>query len=75
MIIVDRIEGKFAVCGTENGMIDIPIKFIKGKVRDGDVVVEKDGIYSVDEEATKRRSLEMKASVSSFLTGESMHHQ
>jgi hypothetical protein len=50
MIIVNRIAGKF----------DIPIKLIKGKVRDGVVLVERDGVYSVDEGATEKRSGQMK---------------
>jgi hypothetical protein len=59
MIIVDRIEGKFAVCETDKGMIDILSKRIRGKVRDGVVLAEKDGIYEVDEDATKRRADEI----------------
>jgi hypothetical protein len=55
MIIVDRIEGKVAVCETDSGMLNISLKLIKGKVRDGVVLVERDGAYRVDEQATKKR--------------------
>jgi hypothetical protein len=60
MIIVDRIEGKVAVCETDSGMLNISLKLIKGKVRDGVVLVEKDGAYVVDEETTKSRTDEMR---------------
>jgi len=55
MIIVDRVEGKFAVCEVDGAMKDIPVKLIRGKVRDGVFIVEKEGIYYVDEDATKAR--------------------
>jgi hypothetical protein len=61
MIIVDRIEGKFAICESDGRMIDVPLKLIKGKVRDGVVLVEHDGAYAVDEDATKRRTDEIKS--------------
>jgi hypothetical protein len=61
MIIVDRIEGKFAICESDGRMIDVPLKLIKGKVRDGVVLAEKEGIYYVDEDATKRRTDEIKS--------------
>ena len=68
MIIVDRIEGKVVVCETDSGMLNISLKIIKGKVRDGVVLAEKDGTYSVDEEATKKRSQQMKDSLGGLFT-------
>jgi hypothetical protein len=60
MIIVDRVEGKLAVCESDGRMMDVPIKLIRGKVRDGVVIVEGGGFYLVDEEATKKRENEVK---------------
>ncbi len=60
MIIVDRIEGKVAVCETDTGKLDIPVKLIRGKVRDGVVIVERNGTYVVDEQATEKRTAETK---------------
>jgi hypothetical protein len=60
MIIVDRVEGEYAVCETDSGMKNIRVKLIKGKVRDGVVLAEKGGIYYVDEDATKIRTDDMR---------------
>jgi len=58
MIAVDRIERKFAVCETDEGIVDMPVKLIRGKVRDGVVIMERDGSYAVDERATRERAKE-----------------
>ena len=60
MIVIDRIEGKFAVCESDGRITDIPIKLIRGKIRDGVVLVERGGVYAVDEQATEKRTAEMK---------------
>ena len=60
MIVVDRVEGKFAVCETENGMRNIPIHLIKGNIRDAAILKEEEGLFSVDEEATKLRAAQIR---------------
>ena len=69
MIIVDRIEGKVAVCEIDGRLINIPIKLIRGKLRDGVILAEKDGAYVVDEETTKKTSQEIKDSISGLFDG------
>lgn len=56
-MIVDRIEGQLAVVEVSKGkMIDVPISAIRGRVRDGAVLVKgDDGSYVVDETETARR--------------------
>lgn len=56
MRIVDLIVAKLAVCETDKGMIELPIKFIRGKVRDKAALVEKDGFYYVDEDVKEART-------------------
>ena len=53
--ILDRFEENFAVLEKkEGGTIDIDVSLLKyAKV--GDVIAEENGIYFVDEEATKER--------------------
>lgn len=56
-IIIDRIEGKFAVCETGGDMVNIRLSLIEGKAREGDVLVPlsgdgKTGKFTVDREAT-----------------------
>jgi len=59
MIIVDRIENGIAVCEIDGVMRDIPVADIKGRVREGDVLVESgDGSYlTADSAATEERRI------------------
>ena len=41
-------------------MLDIPAKLILGRVRDGAVLVEREGVYTVDEQATEKRAAEIR---------------
>ena len=53
--IVDRFEEDFAVLEKESGgTIDVDIRFLPG-AKKGDVVVEEDGVYRIDENLTKER--------------------
>lgn len=57
--IVDRIEGEFLVVELENGdMIDIPIEKVL-KAKEGDVLLIAEEI-TIDEEETKRRSVDVR---------------
>ncbi len=59
MLIVDRIEGKYAIVESENGSIDIELSLIKPTPKEGDVLKKtKDG-YSVDKAKTKERKQEL----------------
>lgn len=56
-VIVDRIEGKLAVVELIKGETrNVPLDLIEGRVRDGAVLVERDGRYVVDEDATTERA-------------------
>lgn len=54
---VDRIEeGHFVICEAEDGSQKVFEKSkIQGEIREGDCLLESDGILSVDEEATRQR--------------------
>lgn len=55
-LIVDRIEGKYAVCEkNDRSMVDIELSHIDGNIQDGDVICFKDGVYTLDKEMTKKR--------------------
>lgn len=55
MLIVDRIENGIAVCETEEqGMISLPLERCSGPVKEGDVLVESDGVYRADPEQTEK---------------------
>jgi hypothetical protein len=57
-IIVDRIEGKYAVCETESGkMIEIKVSKFKTKPEDGEIFRKNsNGKYVKDNVATKKSS-------------------
>lgn len=54
MIIVDRIEGGFAVVYNENKREDIPLEKLPQTVREGDVLVFCEGGYRIDEQAVQK---------------------
>ena len=59
--IVDRIEGKYAVCETKKKeMVDIELTNIFGIVKEGKVILKREDGYYVDEEATIKRKDEIK---------------
>lgn len=57
MIIIDRIEGAFAVCETDTGIRHIPAASLPEDVREGDVLTETAQGYCKDSEATQKRRL------------------
>ena len=62
-IVIDRIEGEFAVCELENGeFINAPLKLFPD-IRDGDVID-----ISVDRAETDRRKAEAKSRLSSLFS-------
>lgn len=54
--IVDRFEGKYAVCEDVNKeIIDIKLNILPNEIKEGDVVVFNKGVYSIDVDETKAR--------------------
>lgn len=53
---IDRFEGEFAVCEDEEGnFLDIPKALLPADVREGTVLNEKNGRYTIDQAEEKRR--------------------
>lgn len=54
--IVDRIENYYVILETEsNDLINIEKSDIIGSVKEGDILIKKDGLYFIDYEATNLR--------------------
>ncbi|BAU28582.1 hypothetical protein DFP93_105186 [Aneurinibacillus soli] len=55
-VIIDRIEGKVAVCEkADKSMIDIEVDQLPKHVKAGDVVIFEEGRSYIDLEGTKKR--------------------
>lgn len=55
-LIIDRFEGKFAVCEKEDkSMVDVEKDKIPKEAKAGDVLVYKDGTYLINKEGTEER--------------------
>lgn len=55
MIVIDRIEDRFAIAETENGTLSIPLDTLPKQVREGDVLYMTDSGYRIDREQTEQR--------------------
>lgn len=56
MYIVDRIEEGIAViCHNDNGFINVNKSEIRGNVKEGSVVVNENGVWTVDDKETEKR--------------------
>lgn len=53
--IVDRIEDEILVVEYNESIIEINMDLIKGKVKEGDILVKKDGFYEIDHIKTSLR--------------------
>ncbi|AKL94602.1 hypothetical protein CACET_c11370 [Clostridium aceticum] len=60
MMILDRFEGDYGVIEIDGKMLDVKKEFIDSKVKEGDVLLLKEGIYYRDDKATKKRKKEIK---------------
>lgn len=59
--IIDRLEEDLAVCENEQKeMITIPRGTLPRELKEGDVVNELDGVFSLDEEETNNRRRKMR---------------
>lgn len=57
MIIVDRIEGAFAVCEMDDkSMQNIALSELPAGIKEGDVIAVDNGTYVIDAKQTKERS-------------------
>ncbi|MEE1421666.1 MAG: DUF3006 domain-containing protein [Eggerthellaceae bacterium] len=57
MIIVDRIEGAFAVCEMDDkSMQNIALSELPAGIKEGDVLAVDNGTYVIDAKQTKERS-------------------
>lgn len=57
MIIVDRLEGAYAVCEMDdNSMQNIALTELPARVKEGDVLAVENGAYVIDGEQTAKRS-------------------
>ena len=55
-LIIDRFEGRFAVCENDNGeMINIGREKLPREAQEGDTIIMENGSYVVDLTATESR--------------------
>lgn len=66
--IVDRFEGDYAVCETDNkSMVNIMRSKLPNVTKEGDYIIEnEDGSFSVDIEATETRRKQMRKKLDSL---------
>ncbi|MHB8126652.1 MAG: DUF3006 domain-containing protein [Desulfitobacteriaceae bacterium] len=58
--IIDRFEGNFAVVEMDRRrMQDIPRNQLPANTKEGDVIIEENGVYRIDEVETKKRREEI----------------
>ncbi|WP_173386003.1 DUF3006 domain-containing protein [Ruminococcus flavefaciens] len=55
MIVVDRFEGGYAVLETGNGTVTVLRSSLPEGVREGDVLTERDGRFTIDTSTTEQR--------------------
>ncbi|MDE6427303.1 MAG: DUF3006 domain-containing protein [Ruminococcus sp.] len=60
MTIIDRLENNKAVLETDGGMIEIERLQLPENAREGDVITENNGVWSVDIPATEKRRSDMR---------------
>ncbi|MDD2955206.1 MAG: DUF3006 domain-containing protein [Oscillospiraceae bacterium] len=54
--VIDRLEGRFAVCEHGDNMENLPRDLLPERIREGDCLTrEADGTFRVDDEETERR--------------------
>jgi len=59
MIIVDRIEGEFAICEQGESIIEIPLSLLPPTLSEGDILIKKGELYFKDCAATAKRRAEI----------------
>lgn len=54
--IIDRLEGKYAVCTDENGnIINICKENLPENIEEGTTIIKENNLYYIDEKDTKKR--------------------
>lgn len=68
-LTIDRFEGAFALCEDSSGnMHDLPREAVPSHAKEGDILVlQPDGGYIVDEQATKSRREKVRSLFESLL--------
>ena len=55
-ITIDRFEGSYAVCEREDRvLVHVERKALPPEAREGDVLVQENGLYRIDPSATQKR--------------------
>ena len=53
---VDRIEGKLAICEDDcRKRMEVNLSEIAGSPKEGDIIVQQNGIWMIDQEETQNR--------------------
>lgn len=60
-MVIDRIEGKFAVIDNEGIMLDVPLSVLPADVKEGDMLSFINGMYIVNNETADEQRAEMAA--------------
>ncbi len=59
-LVIDRFEGKYAVCMQEDKVINIPRYKVPINAKDGDCLVMENGFFVVQNEETEERKYRVK---------------
>jgi len=59
-LVIDRFEGKYAVCVQEDKVINIPRYKVPIEAKDGDCLVMEDGFFVVQNEETENKRHKVK---------------
>jgi hypothetical protein len=55
LLIVDRIENEIVIIENDTKHMKIPLSEFDGNIREGDIIIENSGRYTVDKKATEER--------------------
>jgi hypothetical protein len=59
-LVIDRFEGKYAVCVQENNIINIPRYKVPIDAKDGDCLTMENGFFVVNNEETSDKKYNMR---------------
>ncbi|MFA9378196.1 MAG: DUF3006 domain-containing protein [Lachnotalea sp.] len=59
-LVIDRFEGKYAVCMQEDSIINIPRYKVPINAKDGDCLVMENGFFVVQKEVTEDKRYKVK---------------
>jgi hypothetical protein len=61
MIIIDRFEGKFAVCENGGNRLNIPLALLPADAKEGDIISQKGTVWYAEKEETAKRRAQITA--------------